>query len=34
MHLDSEDDNATSAGDEVGQHQVVVLNEETLYHKR
>ena len=33
MHLDSEDDNATSAGDEIGHYQVKVLNKKSLYHK-
>ena len=33
MHLDSEDDDATSAGDEVGQHQIVVFDEKTLHNE-
>ena len=33
MHLDSKDDDATSAGDEVGAYQVVVLQQESLYHE-
>ena len=33
MHLDSEDNNATGASDEVGRHQVVVIYEETLDYK-
>ena len=33
MHLDSKDDNATSAGDEIGHYQVVILDKKTLYHK-
>ena len=33
MHLDSKDDNATSAGDEIGHYQVVILDKKTLYPK-
>ena len=33
MHLDGKDDDAARTGDEVGQHQVVVLNEKTLYYE-
>ena len=31
LHLDSKDNDTTRTGNEVGQYQIVVLNEEALY---
>jgi hypothetical protein len=34
LHLDDEDDDAAGKGDEVGEYQVVVLNQQSLNYKR